>query len=309
MRRVVAIALLGAGSVVATALPALAGPDQGTLIINAHDKAGVPRHFRSTSDPSGLDGDQKLAVGLDKLQASGSGQFSAKGFDAVVKRAGGRPLVVLDLRQESHGFVGGTPVSWFGVRNASNSGKSADQINRDESELLTGVAGQTTVTVKEVTSKSTDRAITDSKDVQLPVESVRNEEDFVHGAGAAYTRVYAQDYQPFTNEEIDQLVAFWQSRPPGSWLHVHCAAGDGRTTQALALFDMLENAGTVTLKNIAARQHQLGGSDLFAVDSKTSWRRDAAIARATLLRRFYEYAKEHPRGERETWSSWAARTP
>jgi hypothetical protein len=148
MRRVVAIALLGAGSVVATALPALAGPDQGTLIINAHDKAGVPRHFRSTSDPSGLDGDKKLAVGLDKLQASGSGQFSAKGFDAVVKRAGGRPLVVLDLRQESHGFVGGTPVSWFGVRNASNSGKSADQINRDESELLAGVAAQTTVTVK-----------------------------------------------------------------------------------------------------------------------------------------------------------------
>jgi hypothetical protein len=309
MRRVVAIALLGAGSVVATALPALAVPDQGTLIINAHDKAGVPRHFRSTSDPSGLDGDKKLAVGLDKLQASGSGQFSAKGFDAVVKRAGGRPLVVLDLRQESHGFVGGTPVSWFGVRNASNSGKSADQINRDESELLAGVAGQTTVTVKEVTSKSTDRAITDSKDVQLPVDSVRNEEDFVHGAGAAYTRVYAQDYQPFTNEEIDQLVAFWQNRPPGSWLHVHCAAGDGRTTQALALFDMLENAGTVTLKDIAARQHQLGGSDLFAVDSKTSWRRDAAIARATLLRRFYQYAKEHPRGEGETWSSWAARTP
>ena len=217
--------------------------------------------------------------------------------------------MVLDLRQESHGFVGGTAVSWFGIRNAANSGKSGDQISRDESDLLAGLTGHTTITVKEVTSKSTDRAIEDSKDVQLPVDGVRSEEDLVRAAGAGYVRVYAADYMPFTNDEVDQLVTFWQSRPAGSWLHVHCAAGDGRTTQALGLFDMLENADTVSLKHIVDRQHDLGGPALLSVNSKTSWRKDAAIARAKLLRRFYEYAKEHPRGEGETWSSWAARNP
>ena len=72
---------------------------------------------------------------------------------------------------------------------------------------------------------------------------------------------------------------------------------------------MLENAGTVSLKNIVDRQHDLGGTAMLSVSSKTSWRKDAAIARAKLVRRFYMYAKEHPRGEGETWSSWAARNP
>jgi hypothetical protein len=309
MRRVAAKSLLIAGLVIAIASPAFAAPDEATLIINAHDKSGLPRHYRATSDVSKLDGNEELAAGLDKLHASASGQFSAKGFAALLRRAGGRPVVVLDLRQESHGFVGGTAVSWFGVRNAANTGKSGDQISRDESDLLAGLTGHTTITVKEVTSKSTDRAIEDSKDVQLPGDGVRGEEDLVHAAGADYMRVYAADYMPFTNDEVDQLVTFWQSRLADSWLHVHCAAGDGRSTQALALFDMLENADTVSLRNIVDRQHELGGTALLSVNSKTSWRKDAAIARAKLVRRFYRYAKEHPRGEGETWSSWSARNP
>ena len=170
MRRVAAKSLLIAGLVIAIASPAFAAADEATLIINAHDKSGPPRNYRATSDLSKLAGNKALAAGLEKLQASGSGQFSAKGFAAVLRRAGGRPVVVLDLRQESHGFVGGTAVSWFGVRNAGNSGKSGDQISRDESDLLAGLTGQTTITAKEVTSKSTDRDIEDSKDVQLPVD-------------------------------------------------------------------------------------------------------------------------------------------
>jgi Inositol hexakisphosphate len=309
MGQVAAKLLLITGLVIAIASPAFAAPDEATLIINAHDKSGLPRNYRATSDVSKLDGNKALAVGLEKLRASASGQFSAKGLTAVLRRAGGRPVVVLDLRQESHGFVGGAAVSWFGIRNAANSGKSGDQISRDESDLLAGLTGHTTITVKEVTSKSTDRAIEHSKDVQLPVDGVRSEEDLVRSTGAGYTRVYAADYMPFTNDEVDQLVTFWQSRPAGSWLHLHCAAGDGRTTQALALFDMLENAGAVSLKNIVDRQHELGGTPLLSVDSKTSWRKEAAIARAALVRRFYDYAREHPRGEGETWSSWSARNP
>ena len=205
MRRVAAKSLLIIGLAIAIASPVFATPDQATLIINAHDKSGLPRNYRATSDVSKLDGNKALGTGLDKLQASASGQFSAKGLAALLQRAGGRPVVVLDLRQESHGFVGGTAVSWFGVRNAANNGKSADQIGRDESDLLSGLTGQTTITVKEVTSKSSDRAIEHSKDVQLPVDGVQNEEDLVRAAGANYVRVYAADYMPFTNEEVDQL--------------------------------------------------------------------------------------------------------
>src|SRR5262249_17590724 len=123
--RLVARSLLVIGLAIAVASPAFAGSDQVTLILNAPDKAGTPRNYRS----------------IKKLAASGSAQFSAKELDAVRERTGGRPLVVLDLRQESHGFVDGTAVSWFGPRDAANSGKSRDQIGVDESALPAGGAG------------------------------------------------------------------------------------------------------------------------------------------------------------------------
>jgi hypothetical protein len=114
--RLFARSLLVIGLVLAAASPALAGTDQVTLILNAPDKAGTPRNYRA----------------IKELAASGSGQFSAKQFDAVRERAGGRPLVVLDLRQESHGFVGGNAVSWFGTpgRGEQWQGPRTDQPGR-----------------------------------------------------------------------------------------------------------------------------------------------------------------------------------
>ena len=289
--RLVARSLLAIGLVIAAASPALAGTDQGTLILNAPDKAGTPRNYRA----------------IKNLDASGSGQFSAKELDVVRERAGDRLLTVLDLRQESHGFVGGTAVSWFGARDAANNGKAPDQIGNDESALLAGLASQTEITVQKVTGKSEDRAIGDSKPVRLPVPSVQNEQAVVGTSGGGYPRVYAADYQAFTDEQVDQLVAFWQSRPPGGWVHVHCAAGQGRTTQALVLFDALENASTTSLQDIVDRQKDAGGINVLSTKSTPAWRRDGEVARVRLVRRFYEYAKQHPRGEGETWSSWAAR--
>jgi len=291
--RLVARSLLVIGLAIAAASPAFAGTDQVTLILNAPDKAGTPRNYRAIKD----------------LAASGSGQFSAKQLDAVRERTGGRPLVVLDLRQESHGFVDGTAVSWFGTRDAANSGKSAEQISRDESALLAGVAGQPTVTVQKVTDQNEDRDIKASKPIDLPAQTVQSEEDVVRAAGGAYVRVHAADYQPFTDEQVDQLVGFWHTRPADAWVHVHCAAGQGRTTQALVMFDALENATTTSLQDIVDRQKDAGGTNVLSTKSTPAWRHDGEVARARLVRRFYEYAKEHPRGAGETWSSWSARNP
>ncbi|HEY4396755.1 MAG TPA: hypothetical protein VGO28_03710 [Acidimicrobiia bacterium] len=292
-QRFLARSLVAIGLVIAVASPAFAGTDQVTLILNAPDKVGTPRNFRA----------------IKNLGASGSGQFSAKELDAVVKRAAGRSLVVLDLRQEAHGFVGGTAVSWFGARNAANSGKSSDQIVAEEGELLAGLGGQPVITVRKVTGKTADRTIGESTPVKVPAPSVRSEEDVVRASGAGYARVFAADYQPFTDEQVDQLVAFWQSRPADSWVHVHCAAGDGRTTQALALFDILQNANAASLKRIVDRQQGAGGIDVLAAKPTPRWRHDSEVARGRLVRRFYAYAKEHPGGQGETWSSWSARNP
>ena len=70
-RHVVAPPILIALFVVALASPAWAGGGNVTLIINAEDKAGVPRNYRSTS--AKLDGDHLSAAGLEKLRASERG--------------------------------------------------------------------------------------------------------------------------------------------------------------------------------------------------------------------------------------------
>jgi hypothetical protein len=294
--------------VVALASPVPAAPDDTLLIINAEAKGGLPRDYRSTSEASKHDG-IRTAAGLEKLRASASGQFSVKGLAAVSKRTGGAPLIVLDLRQESHGFVDGTAVSWFAPRNAGNQGKTPEQINQDEAALLAGLEGQPTVTVQKITAKSSDARIEGTEPVSLPARNVQSEEQLVVAEGAGYTRVPNADYIPFDNQQVDQLVAFWQSRSPDTWVHVHCNAGGGRSTTALVLFDMLENATTVKLQDVVDRQDELGGNDLLAVRPKPKWRHDAQVQRAQLVRRFYQYAREHPRGEGETWSSWAARNP
>jgi len=141
------------------------------------------------------------------------------------------------------------------------------------------------------------------------VHTVQNEDEVVRAAGGEYVRVYAADYEPFTDAQVDKLVGFRQTRPVGSWVHVHCAAGQGRTTQVLVLFDMVENAGTTGLQDIVDRQKDAGGINVLSTKSTPAWRHAGEVARARLMRRFYDYAKEHARGEGETWSSWSARNP
>lgn len=103
-----------------TSLPALApAAYRGHFWrVDAENDAGLPRNFRtcqssfhgvehkyaSEVDPSYI----PSRKGLDDLHISGSGQFSARQFDALVhelrKKTKG-PIYDVDLRQESHGFL------------------------------------------------------------------------------------------------------------------------------------------------------------------------------------------------------------
>ena len=42
-------------------------------------------------------------------------------------------MLIVDLRQESHGFLNGNAISWYGTRNAANEGKIGRQIEAEQS--------------------------------------------------------------------------------------------------------------------------------------------------------------------------------
>ena len=83
--------------------------------------------------------------------------------------------------------------------------------------------------------------------------------------------------------------------PPGGWAHFHCRAGKGRTTTFLVLYDMLRNAGRVSLKDIVDRQSVLAGDyDLLKPEGESGWKAAVFADRAAFVRAFYRYEGPTP---------------
>ena len=73
--------------------------------------------------------------GLDRLNISGSAEFSVGEFEklvSVLKKQANGPIYIVDLRQETHGIFNGNAVSWFGARDWGNIGKNKNDFFKDE---------------------------------------------------------------------------------------------------------------------------------------------------------------------------------
>ena len=118
-------AMLGAANVVsaADAPPRMRNPGY-IWRIDADDVRGLPRNFRTMEDefhaPYKKDMDDSYVPtreGLERLHASGSGEFSASGLHSLLEALAEKtqmPICIVDLREESHGFFDGIAVSWYG---------------------------------------------------------------------------------------------------------------------------------------------------------------------------------------------------
>jgi len=90
-----------------------------------------PRDVRTTDDSlKANDGKTPSTTGLIDLHASGSGEFTADNLRLLLTRTHGP--VIFDLRQETHIFVNGLPVSWFATRDWANVGRSQTEIEEAE---------------------------------------------------------------------------------------------------------------------------------------------------------------------------------
>src|SRR5947209_11880424 len=111
-------------------------PDADSLVLiwdtDPSLKQNLPRNFRTTDDLLKVSNPQtSLSAGLTDLRASGSGEFTADGLKLLLTRTRG-PVTVFDLRQETHIFVNGLPISWFATRDWANVGRSQGAIEADE---------------------------------------------------------------------------------------------------------------------------------------------------------------------------------
>lgn len=271
------------------------------LIQNMPNQLQVPRNFRAADDYYLMDRLQQLETvptreGLDKLSISGSSQFSQQGLQAILTQIpSDKNLVIVDLRQESHGFINGIATSWYGERDWANIGKTSQQINQDEWSLLTMVKQSGQVMIY------TDKYATDS--LQLNIDSVETEEDLAAEAKLSYKRFYVTDHKKPSDLDVKEFLEFVNHLPKNSWLHFHCAAGKGRTTTFMVMFDIYQNAKTVSFEDIIKRQWLIGGRDLSQLP-ESEWKLSHAAERYAFLKYFYEYCRAEANLTSQSWVHW-----
>ncbi len=252
-----------------------ADADSPILIWDSDLKQTLPRNFRTTDNPlKSNKGDQLPASnGLADLHASGSGEFTADNLKFVLAQARG-PVTVFDLRQETHIFVNGLPISWFATNDWANVGRTQSEIEADEAARVQSLELGSEIAVR-------------------PGEAIKKAD-----TGSATP-------QPVIDDEVDRFIRAIRALPENGWAHFHCEAGRGRTTTFMVLYDMLRNATRVSLEDLARRQQLLGYDyDVLRPADSGDWRAPYTDDRIAFIRAFYEYARANPGGRPQLWSEW-----
>ncbi len=260
------------------------------LILNSENVPNqLPRNFRMCQNGWNLRSLFSFSsrIGLEELKASGSAQFSANGFAEILKHIPSKNIVIIDLRQESHGFANGIAISWYGPHNAANANKTLFEIECDERHRLDELVVQKNIVINQILAKPED-IIEKVSPLTIVVEKAYTEQKLVQDLGFRYIRMPVVDHLPPTKERVEQFVNFVKALSPNSWLHFHCAAGKGRTTTFMAMYDMMHNADKVSFEAIIKRQHLIGGKNLAELPDKSKWRYPHAVRRKNFLKAFYE---------------------
>lgn len=249
----------------------------------------LPRNFRRTSTQIHLTKTEKFSLkGLDRLNISGSQQFSEKNLPILLKEINtSKPITVVDLRQESHGFINGLPVSWGNLNNDVNKGLSRDEVIEKETKELNSIPLNTPVTVYKAPNNS-----------MIPTK-VFNEDTLVTSKNLSYIRIPVTDLGLPTDDMVDYFLETYKNLPKDSWIHFHCKEGIGRTTTFMIMYDMLKNYNEVSATDIIDRQLLL--SKFNEVTIRDFYTPD----RYKFLLNFYNYCKENGDSFNVSWSKWS----
>lgn len=248
----------------------------------------LPKNFRKTSDSKALNDNNNLNIkGLDNLNISGSQQFSKYNLPLLINAIGtSLPITVVDLRQESHGFINGISVSWVGLKNNANKRLTREQVLEDEANKLKNIK----LNVPIAFYNHPERIIVPTK--------VQDENELVKSKSFFYNRITVKDGGRPSDDMVDFFIEFIKTQEQNSWLHFHCKAGIGRATIFMIMYDMIKNCKEVSSAEIINRQLALANFN----DRKIkSFHRKKRI---DFLNKFYDYCKMNGDSFGVKWSEW-----
>lgn len=266
--------------------------DEIQLILDNVHYDKLPNHFRTTSNLTKIKNNNFNLAGLNELNLSGSEQFSKNNLSILLKNIGTNlPITIIDLRQESHGFINEFPVSWENKRDNANAGLSVSQITMREHSLLKDIP------------LNQPLSFANKPEVTIIPKTTLDEQDLVKENNLSYLRLPVTDYELPTNQAVDYFTQFVKKQPKNTWIHFHCKEGVGRTTTFMIMYDIMKNCNLATLDEIIQRQTSLPNFDTSTIEnfSKSS--------NKDFFSKFYSYCKANGKDLNPSWSNWLKLNP
>jgi protein-tyrosine phosphatase len=249
------------------------------LILNDQNKDKLPKEFRITP-----------------LGASASSQFSKGSLQKMLELLQKQNVVIVDLREESHGFLNGSAISWFSHHNWGNQGKNKSSIIRDENEKIHQL------------SEKFFAFLFIHKTYPIPyrIKSAMTERELTSALKIDYYRLPITDHLKPLDTIVDEFVSFIKCLPKESWLHFHCSAGKGRSSTVLTMLDMMRHPKQISFEEFIIRQINFGGINLLGLSPGKDWKHGYVRERATFLHHFLRYCQEQSPSFVQSWSAWKA---
>ena len=219
-----------------------------------------PLCFTSNKNESIITIDSTSSVGLPMrlrdiptLNISGSAQFTKDQFLNLKNSINKDNICIVDLRQESHGMINDLARSFLNPYKDLNNGFTTEQTIKAENSLLNKIKIGNTIQLY----KHTGIFIKD-----ITVDFISNESQLVTEADMQYKRFAVKDNSAPTPDIVDEFVEFIKNKPDDIHLHFHCAAGKGRTTSFMVMYQAMKNNSNLTLEQLLSYQYNIGGVNL-----------------------------------------------
>ena len=219
-----------------------------------------PLCFTSNKNESIITIDSTSSVGLPMrlrdiptLNISGSAQFTKDQLLNLKNSINKDNICIVDLRQESHGMINDLAISFLNPYKDLNNGFTTEQTIKAENSLLNKIKIGNTIQLY----KHTGIFIKD-----ITVDFISNESQLVTEADMQYKRFAVKDNSAPTPDIVDDFVEFIKNKPDDIHLHFHCAAGKGRTTSFMVMYQAMKNNSNLTLEQLLSYQYNIGGVNL-----------------------------------------------
>lgn len=279
------------------------------IVQDTFDNSADTRHFRTSRMLA--EAYKGNITGLDKLWLSASGMPSESGFAQIFRQIklmanpNVTQIIDLDLREEDHAFLNHDAITLTTQYDWINKGKSHQESVTSERQWINQLHTETVI--NDILSSAQFKSGQFNDGIDETVESVKSERVAVEKLGLTYRRLTISDHMAPAASEVDRFIELIDKTKNTSWYHIHCRAGNGRTTTFMAMLDMLFNAKEVSFDEIIKRQASVDPFyDLSVID-----RGDPALSqfyyeRYLFLQKFYQFALARHDGYTGKWTDWIA---